>query len=57
MKKMDTFLEDELRPKDKLQFGYSDGFRFGFGMFMAWLVGILVVGAVTYGLSFIIHPH
>lgn len=30
-------------------FGFSDGFRFGFGMFVAWLLGMLIIAALAFG--------
>ena len=52
----DTFLKDELRPP-KNGMGYWDGFRFGFGFFIAWLLGLLLLGSATYLLALALHIH
>ncbi len=54
-KKSDNFLRDEIN-EQRSRFNYVDGFRFGFGFFIAWLLGLLLVGLAAWGLSFIIHP-
>ena len=48
MSKSDTFLRDAIHPeKAQHHLTYMDGFRFGFGSFIAILAGSLVVGAVA----------
>jgi hypothetical protein len=37
-----SFFDEEVPPMRRLD--YIDGFRFGFGMFIGWLVGLLIVG-------------
>jgi len=54
-KKSDNFLRDEIQ-QERSRFNYIDGFRFGFGFFIAFLLGLLLVGLVAWGLSFVIHP-
>jgi len=56
MKKNDTFLKDAVE-SERERVNFIDGFRFGFGFFIAWVVGLLLVGLVAWGLSFIIQPH
>ncbi|HSX14697.1 MAG TPA: hypothetical protein VLE72_02190 [Candidatus Saccharimonadales bacterium] len=29
-------------------FGFSDGFRFGFGFFVAWLLGLSILSGLGY---------
>lgn len=55
-KRMDNFLEDELRPKNQLRVGYWDGFRFGFGFLIAWLLGALLVSGASYLIWLVVHP-
>lgn len=40
-----NFLDEELQTDAKLS--YTDGFRFGFGMFIAWLLGTVLVGGLA----------
>ena len=54
-KKSDNFLRDEIQ-QERSRFSYIDGFRFGFGFFISWLLGLLLVGLVAWGLSFVLHP-
>lgn len=56
MPKHDNFLADAIHTKDK-RIGYTDGFRFGFGFFVAGLFVTLLVGAVAWGIvaAFNIH--
>jgi hypothetical protein len=56
-KRMDNFLEDELRPKNHFRVSYWDGFRFGFGFLIAWLLGGLLVTGASYLVWFVVHPH
>lgn len=55
-KHLDNFLEDELRPKDRLRVSYWDGFRFGFGFLIAWLLGALLIGGASYGIWLLVQP-
>ena len=52
MPKSDSFLRDAIHP-EKIQhhLTYMDGFRFGFGSFIAILFGSLVVGAVALAVA------
>ncbi|HSX48563.1 MAG TPA: hypothetical protein VLF41_03645 [Candidatus Nanoarchaeia archaeon] len=34
---------------------YMDGFRFGFGMFVAWMVGLLIVSGIGALLARFVH--
>lgn len=40
-----NFLDEELQSETKVS--YIDGFRFGFGMFIAWLLGTVLVGGLA----------
>jgi hypothetical protein len=55
-KKDDLFLEEEI---DVSQHGFTvaNGFRFGFGMFLAWLLGTAVVAAAVWGAVVALHLH
>ena len=48
MPKSDSFLRDAIHPEtDQSKLTYMDGFRFGFGSFIAVLFGSLVVSAIA----------
>jgi hypothetical protein len=50
MPKSETFLRDAVRPsktKPVTTLSYMDGFRFGFGAFIAILLGLLIVGGIS----------
>ena len=48
MPKSDSFLRDAIHPeKAQHHLTYMDGFRFGFGAFIAILFGSLVVGGIA----------
>ena len=48
MPKSDSFLRDAIHPEPaQHHLTYMDGFRFGFGAFIAIMFGSLVVGAVA----------
>jgi hypothetical protein len=47
MAKSDQFLEEAIHPQRKAGLTYMDGFRFGFGAFIAVLLGVLIVGGVA----------
>lgn len=43
-----NFVEDD----DHSRLTYGDGFRFGFGFFVATLLGVTVLGALAFGVSY-----
>lgn len=47
-KKDDIFLEEEISSANN-GFTYANGFRFGFGFFTAWLLGLVIVSALGAG--------
>jgi len=51
------FLFDDEKPAPDRGPSYSDGFRFGFGFFIAWLLGLLIVSGLTAALSRLLHLH
>ena len=60
MAKSETFLRDAVRPtKTKTQtvptVTYMDGFRFGFGAFIAVLLGLLIVGGISLATISLLH--
>ena len=60
MPKHDNFLVDAIssKSKDKPQrVGYLDGFRFGFGFFIAGLLITLVLAGLTWGTILTLHIH
>ena len=61
MPKSDTFLVDAIGPKSKAKpqpgLSYVDGFRFGFGFFIAGLLIAVILGALAAALVFAFHLH
>jgi gamma-glutamyl phosphate reductase len=60
MAKSETFLRDAVRPtkaKPVVNLTYTDGFRFGFGAFIAVLLGILIVGGIALAAITLLHLH
>jgi hypothetical protein len=58
MPKSETFLRDAVRPtkaKPVVNLTYSDGFRFGFGVFIAILLGVLIVGGIALTAISLLH--
>jgi hypothetical protein len=58
MPKSETFLRDAVRPtkaKAVVNLTYSDGFRFGFGAFIAVLMGVLIVGGIALAAITLLH--
>jgi hypothetical protein len=58
MPKSETFLRDAVRPPKTKPVGnltYSDGFRFGFGAFIAVLLGVLIVGGIALAAITLLH--
>jgi hypothetical protein len=49
-----TFLTDA-PAEDTAKLGYLDGFRFGFGFFIAWLLGTVILAAVIGAATLLIH--
>jgi hypothetical protein len=49
--------EDEKPASTERSFGYLDGFRFGFGMFVAWLLGLMLVSAAGAVFARLLHLH
>ena len=50
--KHDNFLIDAVKPKPRpphTSLGYVDGFRFGFGFFIAGLVVAIILGILAWG--------
>ena len=56
MPKHDNFLADAINSKDK-RVGYTDGFRFGFGFFVAGLLVTLLVGGIAWGVILALNLH
>ena len=53
-----TFLADEIKPrKSKGTITYMDGFRFGFGSTIGFLLVALIVGGITAALIVGLHIH
>ena len=50
----DTFLADVVKPRGP-QIGYVDGFRFGFGFFIAGLLIAVILGGLTWGAYMLLH--
>jgi hypothetical protein len=48
--KPDNFLAEALRPRSSRIVGYLDGFRFGFGFFIAGLLISVILGGLAWGL-------
>jgi hypothetical protein len=48
--KKDNFLKDAIKPPRERHITYSDGFRFGMGIMMAWLFVAVVVGGIAWAL-------
>lgn len=44
----DNFLADAIRPRSASRLSYMDGFRFGFGFFIAGLLVLIVLGGLTW---------
>ena len=60
MPKAETFLRDAVRPvkaKPIVNMTYMDGFRFGFGAFIAVLLGLLIVGGIALAAISLLHLH
>jgi hypothetical protein len=61
MPKSDNFLVDAIGPKAKVKpptgLSYVDGFRFGFGFFIAGLLIAVILGALATALVFAFHLH
>lgn len=58
MSKNDNFLEDAVHPKKTkimTHMTYTDGFRFGFGMFIGFLFGTIIVGGLVLVFSSLLH--
>jgi hypothetical protein len=56
MVKHDNFLADITAAK-KPRISYVDGFRFGFGFFLAGLFLALILGLLTWGIILLMHVH
>ena len=52
----DNFLADAIRPRGR-ELGYLDGFRFGFGFFIAGLLIALLLGGLCWGAITIMNLH
>ncbi|MDB5178706.1 MAG: hypothetical protein JWN01_649 [Patescibacteria group bacterium] len=50
----DNFLADAVKPRHQ-PLGYLDGFRFGFGFFIAGLLVMLIVGGLSWGVILLLH--
>lgn len=57
MPKHDNFLADAINAKDNKRTGYVDGFRFGFGFFIAGLFVALLVSGLTWGIVVAFNLH
>jgi hypothetical protein len=56
--KHDSFLVDAIKPpRDRQRVSYLDGFRFGFGFFIAGLLISIVLGAIAWGVLASLHLH
>ena len=55
--KHDNFLADAINKPRERSLGYLDGFRFGFGFFMAGLFAALILGGLTWGVVALLHLH
>ena len=51
------FLFDDEKPPESRTVNYMDGFRFGFGFFIAWLLGLMLVSGVGALLGRLLHLH
>ena len=52
----DNFLADLAEPRLRgARMGYFDGFRFGLGFIMANLMVLVVLGALTAGVLYLLH--
>jgi hypothetical protein len=49
--------DDESKPAERGGLSYVDGFRFGFGIFIAWLIGLMLVSGVGAMLARLLHWH
>jgi hypothetical protein len=56
MEKHDNFLAD-IKVAKKPRVSYVDGFRFGFGFFLAGLFLALILGLLTWGAILLLHMH
>ncbi len=54
--KPDHFLADAVKAK-KPVVSYSDGFRFGFGFFVAGLLVSVILGGLSWGAYALMHLH
>jgi hypothetical protein len=52
--KSDNFLADAIQKRDQ-RITYVDGFRFGFGFFMAGLLVALILGGAAWGVVKLMH--
>lgn len=57
MPKHDNFLADAINSKDANRVSYTDGFRFGFGFFVAGLLVTLLVGGLAWGIILAFNLH
>jgi hypothetical protein len=59
MPKSDTFLVDAIGPKSKVKpqggLSYVDGFRFGFGFFIAGLLITTILGGCVWAAILLLH--
>ena len=44
-----NFLDMKTNPAIPTALGFADGFKFGFGMFVAWLLGVGIVAGLSFG--------
>lgn len=54
MLKHDNFLADSVQPRS-LQLSYRDGFRFGFGFFIAGLLITLILAGLAWAIVLLLH--
>lgn len=56
--KHDNFLADAIKPpKPNQRVGYLDGFRFGFGFFIAGLLITISLAGLAWGVVLLLHLH
>ncbi len=53
----DHFLADAIKPTRTKQLSFFDGFRFGLGFFIATLLCLLIIAAITWGFMMAFHLH
>jgi hypothetical protein len=51
----DNFLAEAVHGKDRTRIGYVDGFRFGFGFFIAGLLIALILGGGAWAAVILLH--